>query len=333
MSQSVGIATSLRYFTISLTLLCTSLVPACVSRKIQVPRLLTPIQDATLGELRDRLNATQNLMSLSGRMDIQFQSEVEAKRGEGELYTTAVGRLVLARPHKVYVLIQLPIVRTNFAECASDGDRFQLIVYPEKYRVMLLGTNNKRYERPTPETALDERVRMAGALKNLRPQHFTEALMFDAINSDQESTVVREEVRQVEDDLRENAPRGSRVIRSYYVVSAMRNLAREGWQLSSKYWFDRNHALRLVRRQIFEDQGHLVEDIGYTDYWRENPVNLELPAIISILRPYDQYSVRIVLSQSSVVVNHEIPPNTFVLEKPEDWPESTQVIDLDRRPK
>ena len=91
---------------------------ACVSRRVQVPRLLTPIQESTLSELVERVNETQKMVSLMARIDIQLESQVEANRGQSERYTTAVGRWILARAKKVYLQIQAPVVKTNFAEFA-----------------------------------------------------------------------------------------------------------------------------------------------------------------------------------------------------------------------
>lgn len=305
---------------------------ACISRRVQVPRLVTPIQDATLFQLIDRVNETHKMLSLSARIDIQLESEVEAERGRSERYTTAVGRLVLAREKKVYLQIQAPVVKTNFAEFASDGSRFQLLVYPEKYRVMLVGTNNKRYAHSKNASARDERLRMAGALANIRPQHFTETLLFDPVVRESRENVLLEELRQVEEVAEAGATRRERAIRSYYVLSTMRQLADGGWRLDAHFWFDRNHGLTLVRRQIYEDEGRLVQDIAYSGFWREPKQGILLPSQISFSRPYDQYSARLYLNQSSVVLNNEVPATAFVLERPPDWGDDIQSVDLDRAP-
>ena len=306
---------------------------ACVSRKVGAPRLLTPIQDATLAELIERVNETRQMSSLIARIDIQLESEVEAERGQSERYATAVGRLVLAREKKVYLQIQAPIVKTNFAEFASDGSRFQLLVYPEKYRVMLTGTNDKLYINSKPAAERDERLRMAGALANIRPQHFTETLLFDPVVKDKQGDALLEEFRQVEDAMLPGSTRRERVIRSYFVLSTIKYSPDRGWWLSARFWFDRNHGLSLVRRQIYVDEGRLVEEVNYSGFWREPRQGMLLPSEISFSRPYDQYSARLYLNQSSVVLNNEVPAAAFVLEKPADWSDDVQVVDLDHAAK
>ncbi|MBI4469115.1 MAG: hypothetical protein HY650_07330 [Acidobacteria bacterium] len=301
-----------------------------MSRRVQVPRLLLPIQNAGLEELTARVNETGRMLSFTARFDIQLDSEIDAERGQSERFTTAVGRLILARPKKVFLQIQAPVVKTNFAEFASDGDRFQLLVYPERYRVMLVGTNTRSYSVSQPAAERDERLRMAGALANIRPQHFTETLLFDLLARDAESDVLIQEERQVEEAVPPGGSSRERLIRSYYVLSYILRSGQGAWRLSSRFWFDRNNGLTLVRRQIYHEDGRLVQDIGYSNYWRENRTGLLLPASITFSRPYDQYRAHLLLNSSSAAVNNEFPATAFMLSKPSEWGDEVQVIDLDR---
>lgn len=268
--------------------------------------------------------------SLTSRIDIQLESELEADRGRTERYTTAVGRLTLARPRKVYLQIQAPVVKTNFAEFASDGSRFQLVVYPEPYRVMLIGSNDRKYTARSEAAARDERLRMAGALANIRPQHFAETILIDPILDDgQSEAIILEESRQVEEAVPPGGSRRERLIRSYYILSDMKREAPGPWSLKARCWFDRNNGLMLVRRQVYEEGGLLVQDIQYASYFRENHSGLLIPGSISFSRPYDQYSAHLILNSSTVALNSDLPETAFVLSKPTDWGDDVQVIDLD----
>jgi hypothetical protein len=307
------------------------LFSACISREVQVPILLTPMRDATVEELVGILSQFQAFQTLTARLDVQFQSEREREQGMSRRYRTAEGRLVLARPGKMRLQIQVPVVKTNIAELASDGERFEVLVHPQEYRTFIQGTNGRRYSQTPTSLKLDERRREAGGFGRIRPEHFTEALLLPPVNlQDAHTIIVKEEFPNVENDPRPNVPKGQRIIRTYSVMSVIEHSLGQKASLKRRYWFDRTRNLLLVRTQIYGDNGDLLAEVDFDDIIRPPQADGYVPTRIHIKRPHDDYSALLRLDAGTVSVNVDIPPQAFKLEKPPDWGDTVETIDLDK---
>jgi len=295
-----------------------------------VPQLVTPLSTATLEDLLARLNDLQRLRTLSARVAIQFQTEAP-EVGLGKRYRTADGRLILARPARVRLLIQAPLVKTNIAELASDGRRFQLLVYPEDHRLFVEGSNDREYAEREETLQRDPQWRDIGSLRHVRPQHITEALLWEPVNAGESPLLTTmEEFRQIEEE-RPPGQRPRSVIRSYYIISLLEPVGSNRARLKRKFWFDRARGLLLVRQQVFGEAGELRSEIRYEDFTTVPDSSSLIPVEIRITRPYDRYSLRLGLDRTSLTVNGEISDALFHLEKPAEWGDSVRVIDLDRR--
>jgi hypothetical protein len=301
-----------------------------VSREVKVPQLVTPLSTATLEELLARLNDLQHLRTLSARVALQFQTEAP-EVGLGKRYRTADGRLILARPARVRLLIQAPLVKTNIAELASDGRRFQLLVYPEDHRLFVEGSNDREYADREETLQRDLQWREIGSLRRVRPHHIVEALLWEPVNAPGSPLLTTmEEFRQIEEE-RPPGQRPRSVIRSYYIISLLEPVGPNRARLKRKFWFDRARGLLLVRQQIFGDAGEIRSEIRYEDFATIPDSPSLIPVEIRIARPYDRYSLRLGLDRASLTVNGEVSDALFHLEKPPEWGDSVRVIDLDRR--
>jgi hypothetical protein len=301
-----------------------------ISRQVTVPQLVAPLSTATPEDLLARLNDFQRLRTLSARVAIQFQTEAP-EVGLGRRYRTADGRLILARPARVRLLIQAPVVKTTIAELASDGHRFQLLVYPEDHRLFVEGSNERDYAEREEALQRDPQWRDVGSLRHVRPQHLTEALLWEPVNAaDSHLLTTMEEFRQIEQE-RVPGQKPRSVIRSYYIVSLLEPVGPNRARIRRKFWFDRTRGLLLVRQQVFGDAGEIRSEISYEEFATIPNASYLIPTEIRIARPYDRYSVRLGLDRTSLVVNGEVSDALFRLEKPAEWGDAVRVIDLDRR--
>lgn len=331
MTRLEGLGMMLRLLCIAIVASVPFLFSGCISQEVRVPILLTPMRDATVEELIGILNQFQAFQTLTARLDVQFQSERDREQGMSRRYRTAEGRLVLARPNKIRLQIQVPVVKTNIAELASDGQRFEVLVHPPEYRTFIQGTNGRRYTQSPANLKLDERRRQAGGFGRVRPEHFTEALLLPPIGwLNAQTIVVKEELLNIEADPRPNMPKGQRVIRTYSVMSVIEQGPDKKALLKRRYWFDRTRNLLLVRTQIYGDNGDLLAEVDYDDIVRPPQAEGYIPTRIHIKRPHDDYSVLLRLDAATVNVNVAIPPQAFKLEKPPDWGDTVETIDLDR---
>ena len=188
-------------------------------KQVQVPPMLTPLREANRAELVAEVNRLAAVKSIRGKVDIQFEDTSFAEVGIAEKYRQADGTIILQRPGKVYLIIQVPFIATEIAQMTSDGESFRVAVLQgdEKYRRFVKGTNNAIYEKlelngGDSETGKKKKT-MSGketvsALSNLRPQHLTEAFMISPVGSQLGLVYSQTEFFQEEPDIRPRAKKG-----------------------------------------------------------------------------------------------------------------------------
>jgi hypothetical protein len=314
-----------------------------VKRKISVTPLLGPLSQASTTELIAEVNRLAAVRSIRGKIDIQIEDTSFAESGIAEKYRTADGTVYLQRPGQIYLKIQAPFVGTNIAEMTSDGERFRVAVLQgdEKYKRFVRGTNNAVYPKLEMETApagdkkkqAKNGERTVSTLSNLRPQHFTDALMLRPVEPRDRTGMVyaRSEFYQEEADTRPRAKKGERVVRGYYLLDELAPGGETGVRLVRRFWFDRVGGIRLARVQVFDSAGLLDSDISYTD-----PKNfgedgrLVMPSRVELTRPHDHYKLSVSYqAPEAVIFDREYQSNVFLLENKWQLPE----FDLDEHEK
>jgi hypothetical protein len=298
---------------------CSGLVKTSDS---SIPRLLTPLAEAKFEDLTRQLQPYTDLQSLqSWSVYIRFNDAEAAER-----YREAEAILVLMRPDKIRLIVQVPVVKTKVAEMVSESNRFKVAVYPSDYKRFLVGTNDADYS--NWRATLGQKGK--SALISARPFHFTEALMMRPLdcNGSRISCGFEETIIE-EPDLQKGAKKGARALRSYYVISELEKPSEENgpWRVRRRFWFDRTMGARFARQQIFNNQGELTTEVSYSDYKKLNGESKSLwPGVILVSRPHDGYSARLTFSEDRFKVNPQLPANAFMLENTEGLPET----DLDK---
>lgn len=332
------------FFLIALSLLMMS---GCarlfgVKQPIKIAQLLSPLENANTSQLIAEVNRLAAVHSLKAKLDIQIQDNSFAESGLAEKYKTADGTVYLQRPGQIYLRIQAPFVGTDVAEMTSDGEHFRVAVLQgeDKYKRFVRGTNNAVYPKlEVDDPAGDKKKKgvdgeqTVSALSNLRPQHFTDALMIRPIQPRAESGLIyaMSEFYQEEDDTRPHAKKTDRVVRGYYLLDELGSGGDTGAHLVRRFWFDRVGGIRLARVQTFDQDGLLDSDVSYFDpkNFGENG-QLVMPARVELTRPHDRYKLSISYqSPAAVEMNNEYKPSIFVLENKWQLPE----LDLDQRAK
>jgi hypothetical protein len=303
-------------------------------KRVQVPQLLVPLTAARKDRLFQEVNRLASLRALHGKVDIQFEDTSFATVGIAEKYRQVEGTITLQRPGNIYLIIRFSIV--DIAQMASDGQHFAVAVLQgdEKYKRFVKGTNSAVYQKLESESvpnAKNEKEKSeketVSTLSNLRPQHFTDALLIRPIDPNGGLFYSQSEFFQEESDTRPQAKKGMRVMRGYFLVEEYSQTKAGEAQLVRRFWFDRVNGIRLARLQTFDEQGVLITDVAY---FNEQPVGssnpITLPTRIEITRPQDQYKLSITYQDpAAVALNKEYGPKVFVLENKWGLPE----IDLD----
>jgi hypothetical protein len=314
-----------------------------VKRTVTVTPLLGPLSNAGTTELVTEANRMAAVRSIRGKIDIQILDTSFSESGIAEKYRTADGTVYLQRPGKIYLKIEAPFVGTNIAEMTSDGERFRVAVLQgdEKYKRFVRGSNNADY----PKLEMDEaRVgdkkkkgangdRTVSTLSNLRPQHFTDALLINPIQPRDVTGMVyaQSEFYQEEAEIGPRAKKNARVVRGYYLLDELAPGGEMGVRLVRRFWFDRVGAIRLARMQTFDKVGMLDSDVSYME-----PKNfgedgrLVMPSRVELTRPRDRYKLSVSYqSPEAVVFDRDFPSDVFVLENKWQLPE----LDLDKSEK
>ncbi len=320
----------------------------CIKKTVGVPPLLAPLMEAKTGELEAIINRLASVRSIKGKVDIQLQDTSFAESGISEKYRTADGTVILQRPKQIYLAIQTPFFTKDLAEMTSDGEHFRVAVLApfsggEKYRSFLRGTNDTVYAMPkmdgTKATGGKEKKNLAetedrtvSVLANLRPQHFTDALLIAPILPHAESPLVyaQSEFYQEERDPRPGK-KGTRVVRGYYLLDELSPGDAGTARLVRRFWFDRVSGIHLARLQTFEPGGVLATDVAFSD---AKPFgddgHITLPSHIEVTRPQEHYKLSInYQAPEAVALDKEYKSQIFLLENSSGLKE----IDLDARNK
>lgn len=308
-----------------------------VKTKSSTPPLLKN-ETATTAQLLERINHLAQVNSMRAKMDLKFEDNSFAEAGIAEKYKSADGEVVVQRPANISLKVQAPIIKMDIAQMTSNGEKFRVAILEDgaggKYKKFVIGSNNADYSK------LQEAVKTmnldgkdvkqnVNAFSNLRPQHFTEALLVRP--TDAEHVYVQSEIFQdeVDNTSRKKSPL-ARVIRGYYFLDEFAKNADGSLRITRRFWFDRVGGIRLARQQIFDDKSTIDSDIIYGSEGNlsDNASYKNLPLRIEVTRPKERYKMSLTYqTPETVSVGKTYNPDVFVLKNTWNLPE----VDLDKR--
>jgi hypothetical protein len=211
-----------------------------------------------------------------------------AYTGVIEQYHEVSGFILAKKPSDVRVIGQVPVVGTDIFDMESDGETFHIFI-PSKNEFI---AGPAQLDRPSSKP-----------IENLRPQHLTSAILWNAIPPD-------------DPVLFEQAAQGQS---AYYVLTVIHrvgpqsaaNAAEADWQIARKIWFDRAD-LSVARVQTYDPDGQLASDVRYSD-WGSFGAQ-KYPRQITMDRPASDYSLQIGVLR--LTLDEVIPADRFVLKQP-----------------
>lgn len=306
----------------AVVLLCLGLAGCARLAKVSdnsIPRMLAPTATADLNQLMALLKPFTELQALrASRVALRFiEPQAEARWRDAEAI------VVLQRPDRIRVVIQIPVTKSRIAEMVSEVNHFKVAVYQERPS-FILGTNDADYSRWRERLGKDKQ----SALANARPFHFTDALLMRPLHiSESGYAYSLEEQLLDEAEVRPNQKAQTRVLRSYYVVSELALTTAGQARTLRRFWFDRTENLQLNRQQLFDERGELMTEVAYANYQTMGVTNVAtLPGVVLVSRPHDGYGARFSFSAEHFEVNPELPATAFTLENKDNLPET----DLDK---
>lgn len=326
----------------TLLLFITVFIGGCsgIIKKKENTAILPKLETADTAELKAQVNRLASVDSMRAKMDLKFEDNSFAALGITEKYRSAPGEIVVQRPSNILLKIQAPVIYSDLVQMTSDGDKFRVAVLEDgaggKFRNFVIGSNSADYS-PLQKRVNDLEVgngdakeirQNVNAFANIRPQHFTEAILMRPISD--ENYYVQSEIFQdeVDPNARKKSPM-SRILRGYYLLDELKKNEDGSLSILRRFWFDRVGLVSLARQQIFDAEGNLETDIVYgaEAQFTENR-NYSLPLRIEVTRPKEKYKMSLTYqAPETVSIGRTYKPEVFVLENTKNLPE----IDLDKK--
>lgn len=296
-------------------------------------------ENATQEQLLGEVNRFARVNSMRAKMDLKFEDNSYAELGIAEKYKTADGEVVVQRPGKILLKVQIPILKTDVAQMTSDGEKFRVAILEDggsgKYKKFVLGTNSADYsilQKEVDKIEGDAKTlkQNVNAFANLRPQHFTEAMLLRPVDT-AANIYVQSEMFQEEFDISAKQKSPLRwVLRGYYLLDEVHKGEDGNMKISRRFWFDRVGGIRLARQQIFDASGSVESDIVYgrEGDLADNADYKRLPLRIEVTRPKEKYKMSLTYQDpTGVSIGKTYPQAAFVLENRWNLPE----VDLDKK--
>jgi hypothetical protein len=331
---------SFSYFYIAIFALLVIFSASCniVKKESKAPTLLKT-EDATQASLMNEVNRFARVNSMRAKMDLKFEDNSFAQFGSKEVYRSADGEVVVQRPANILLKVQVPVIKTDVAQMTSDGTKFRVAILQDggsgKYKKFVLGTNNADYsklQKDLNQADLDNGKALkqnVNAFANLRPQHFTDAMLVRP--TDQADVYTLSTIFQIEEDDTQPAKSPVRkVMRGYYLLDEYAKSGDGALKIMRRFWFDRVGGIRLAKQQIFDTTGEIDSDIVYgkqgnlTDTGEYN----NLPLRIQVTRPKEKYTMSLTYqTPETVTIGKTYPTAAFVLQN--TW--GLEEVDLDKK--
>jgi hypothetical protein len=336
MSFSPSIRITSRAF---LLLIVAALSASCIKvKKESKADILLKVEDASQASLVAEINRFATVNSIHAKMDLKFEDNSFAAFGSKEVYRQADGDVTVQRPGKILLKVQVPIIKSDVAQMTSDGSQFRVAILQDggtgKYKKFVKGTNGADYTK-LQKTLSDEELKdlkiakqSVSAFSNMRPQHFTDAMLVRPTDGDHVYT--QSTIYEHEEDRSVDAKSPIRyVTRGYYLLDEYRKAA-DGLVISRRFWFDRVGGIRLARQQLFDQKGEIESDITYgkpgalTASGQYN----NLPLDVQVTRIKEKYSLRLTYqTPENVLIGNTFPDAAFVLQN--TW--NLEEVDLDKK--
>jgi outer membrane lipoprotein-sorting protein len=195
-----------------------------------------------------------------------------SKEGKVKEYTSFTGYIFVQKPDDLRVILQLPLIGSSALDMVSDGQTFTLKRASSHGSVWMQGTDKVT----TPSK---------NGLENLRPAVFLDSMLVPGVKPE-ELVTMTESSRVLQEDLHHK----TETIEPDYNLTVLKKT--DGNIL---------HVLRVVRinrvtmlpyqQDIYDDKGEVVTQATYEDYQTHG--GQQFPAVITIRRPLDEYSLKI----------------------------------------
>jgi outer membrane lipoprotein-sorting protein len=216
------------------------------------------------------------------------------KEGQVKEYTSFTGYIFVRKPADLRVILKLPLLGSRALDMVSTGDHFTLMhATASQGDKWVQGTN--QVTKPSKN-----------GLENLRPAVFLDSLLLPGV--DAEEFVTMTETSRV---LREDVHHKTETVEPDYDLTVLHRTV--GNVLRVQRVIHINRVTMLPYQQdIYDDDGEVVTQATYENYQAYG--GQQFPALITIRRPLDEYSLKIAVTK--LTLNEAFEADRFVLTIP-----------------
>jgi len=116
----------------------------------KTPTLLKS-EKADQAMLINEVNRFARVNSMRAKMHLKFEDTSFAEFGSKEVYRQADGEVVVQRPGKILLKVQVPFIHSDVAQMTSDGEKFRVAILNagscSECKKFVMGTNSADYSR------------------------------------------------------------------------------------------------------------------------------------------------------------------------------------------
>ena len=225
-----------------------------------------------------------------------------SKEGKLKEYTSFTGYIFVQKPANLRVIMQLPLIGSSALDMVSDGETFTLKMASSHGNVWRQGSDKVT----TPSK---------NGLENLRPDVFLDSLLVPGVKADE--FVTQTESTRV---LHEDAHHKTETVEPDYDLTVLKTGTGNALRVARVVHISRVTMLPF-QQDIYNDVGEVVTQATYDAYQQYG--GQQFPTVITIRRPLDEYSLKIVVTKLTLNEPFEadqfelmIPPGTVVKKMP-----------------
>jgi outer membrane lipoprotein-sorting protein len=268
------------------------------TRRVLKTQAPTVYQTATVDQVEQQVSQRDAaLKTLKAQVQITATTG-GSKEGKLKEYTSFTGYIFVQKPADLRVILKLPLVGLRALDMVSTGSSFTLMHASSQGDVWVQGSDKVT----TPSK---------NGLENLRPAVFLDSLLVPGVPAGEFVTMT--ESSRV---LHEDAHHKTETIEPDYNLTVLHTTSGNILQVQRVVRINRVTMLPY-QQDIYDDKGQVVTQATYEDY--QTYGGQQFPAVITIRRPLDEYSLKIEVTKLTLNTPFEadqfelmIPPGTKV---------------------
>jgi outer membrane lipoprotein-sorting protein len=261
-----------------------------IVQKTQAPEAF---ETATIQQVEQQIATRDAAVKTLNAQVLVTASTGGAKEGRVKEYTSFKGYIFVQKPAELRVILQLPFIGSRAMDMVSDGEQFTL---------MMASTSGDKWVQGTNKVATPSK----NGLENLRPYVFLDSLLVPGVKP--------EEYASMTEATRIVGPTSKhKVATEVPVYDLTVSKVQEGHILERERVIHIDRVTMLPYQQdIFDDNGEVVTQATYENY--QTYQGQLFPALITIKRPVDEYSLKIDVTK--LTLNETFEADQFELKIP-----------------